>query len=207
LADAISDDSEKRWRRVRHWGKGSAQGKPQVRTRRQIFDSSAMTYPVNLVDISGIAIAAACVRLIAPEARGEVRKMWRLAVPPLLAVAVAIIILAGAVSSFEHDAVWVATGMVGCVAGLLRGRSMAVTTDQVWGLVRLPPSLDGIATTVGVFLCATIDGLSGLFPTGTLPRHAHFAAAAALFAGYLGGRAWRIATRAIRSQHADLQHR
>jgi hypothetical protein len=139
-----------------------------------------MTYPINLVDISGIAIAAAGVWLIVPEARGEIQKMWRLAVPPLLAVAVAIIILAGAVSSFEHDAVGVATGMVGCVAGLLRGRSMAVTTDQVWGLVRLPPQSTALPPQSACF-CARRSMASPPVPAGhPAPARAPAAAARSL---------------------------
>lgn len=164
-----------------------------------------MTYPVNLVDILGILIAAFCVKIMVPEARGDIQKMWRLGIPPLIGVAVAVIILAGAVSSFQHDATWVATAIVGGVVGLIRGRSVEVATDQVWGLVRLSPVYDGVVTSVAIFFCATIDGLAGLFPPGALPRHATFAAATALFAGYLAGRAWKIGSRAVRLQHVDLQ--
>ena len=166
-----------------------------------------MTYPVNLVDIVCIAIAVACVRTVIPEAKGEIQKMWRLAVPPLLAITTALIVLAGAVETFEHDAAWVATGLLGSVAGLFRGRAIKVTTDQYWGLVQLPPAVEGVIVAFGVLICATVDGLSGLFPPGMMPKHATVAAVAALFAGYLGVRAWRVATRAMQAQHADLQAR
>ena len=53
---------------------------------------------------------------------------------------------------------------------------------------------------------ALIDAVSGFLPEGTLPRQAHIAAASALFAGYLSGRAWTIGTRAARSPHVDLEH-
>ena len=166
-----------------------------------------MTYPVNLVDIVCIALAVACVRTAIPEARGEIQKMWRLALPPLLAITAALIILAGAVQTFEHDVAWVATGLAGSIAGLVRGRAIRATTDQYWGLVQVPRSFDAVVAALGVFACATIDGLSGLFPAGALPRHATLAAIAALFAGYLGARAWRVATRAMQAEHTDLQSR
>ena len=54
------------------------------------------------------------------------------------------------------------------------------------------------------FAIASADGLSGLFKPGTFPRHAHMAAASALFAGYLAGRAWSLMRRAVRLPHTEL---
>jgi hypothetical protein len=163
-----------------------------------------MQYPITLVDVAGIIMAAACVRSTVPDVQLEPRKLWRLGLPPLLGIGVSLLILAGAVVTFEHDATWMATALAGAVGGLLRGRQIAVETDQVWGTVRTPVLYDSVVAAFCIFAIASVDGLSGLFQPGTFPRHAHMAAASALFAGYLAGRAWSLMRRAVRSLHTAL---
>jgi len=165
-----------------------------------------MTYPLSLVNILTVIAAAACLWAAVPEAQGKPQKLWRIAVPPFLATLVALVLLAGAVTSFAHDATWAATALVGTVAGVIRGRSIGVQTDQVWGVVRPQPALDGAVIAVGVVAAALVDAVAGFLPQGTLPRQAHIAAASSLFAGYLAGRAWSMGTRAARSPHVDLEH-
>src|SRR5260221_9476398 len=75
-----------------------------------------MNYPVTLVDIVSIAIAAACLRGTWPDLRGERRKLYLLGLPPLLGVVVSIVILAEAVVTFEHDAIWIATALAARLA-------------------------------------------------------------------------------------------
>jgi uncharacterized membrane protein len=164
-----------------------------------------MPYPINLVDIAGIVMAAACVNSTVPDVHGKARKLWRIGLPPLLGIGVSLLILAGAVVSFEHDATWMATAVCGLLAGWLRGRYLAVETDQVWGVVRTPPVYDTAIAAALIFVIATADGLSGLLKPGTLPRHAHMAAASALFAGYMAGRAWSLVRRAVRSPHVEIE--
>ena len=163
-----------------------------------------MPYPITLVDVAGIVMAAACVKSTVPDVQETPRKLWRLGLPPLLGIGVSLLILAGAVVSFEHDATWMATTLGGAIAGLLRGRQIAIETDQVWGTVRMPAVYDTIIAALCIFAIASVDGLSGLFKAGTLPRHAHMAAASALFAGYLAGRAWSLVRRAVRLPHTEL---
>jgi hypothetical protein len=163
-----------------------------------------MQYPITLVDIAGIIMAAVCVKSTVPDVLAAPRKLWRLGLPPLLGIGVSLLILAGAVVSFEHDATWMATALAGAIAGLLRGRQIVVETDQVWGTVRMPVVHDTAVAAFCIFAIASVDGLSGLFKPGTLPRHAHMAAASALFAGYLAGRAWSLIRRAMRLPHTEL---
>ena len=165
-----------------------------------------MTYPINLVDIAGIVMAAGCAYSTLPDAQGKPRKLWRLGLPPLLGIGVSLLILAGAVVSFEHDATWMATTLCGTFLGWLRGRYVVVETDQVWGTVRMTPHYDTAIAAFLIFVIATLDGISGLFMAGTLPRHAHMAAASALCAGYLAGRAWKLVRRAMRSPHVEIEH-
>jgi hypothetical protein len=164
-----------------------------------------MQYPINLVDIAGIAMAAACAYSTLPDPQGRPRKLWRLGLPPLLGIGVSLLILAGAVVSFQHDATWMATALFGTFLGWLRGRFVAVETDQVWGTVRIPPHYDTAIAAVLIFIIALLDGISGVFTPGTLPKHAHMAAGTALCAGYLAGRAWTLARRAMRSPHVELE--
>ena len=166
----------------------------------------SMTYPLSLVNILTVIAASACLWAAVPEAQGKPQKLWRIAVPPFLATLVALVLLAGAVTSFAHDATWAATALVGTVVGLIRGRAIGVQTDQVWGVVRPQPVLDGAVIAVGVVAAALLDAVAGFLPPGTLPRQAHIAAASSLFAGYLAGRAWSMGTRAARSPHVDLEH-
>ena len=163
-----------------------------------------MQYPITLVDVAGIVMAAACVKSTVADAQATPRKLWLLGLPPLLGIGVSLLILAGAVVSFEHDATWMATALGGAIAGVLRGRQIAVETDQVWGTVRTPVLYDTVVAAFCILAIASVDGLSGLFKPGTLPRHAHMAAASALFAGYLAGRAWSLIRRAVRLPHTEL---
>lgn len=165
-----------------------------------------MTYPLSLVNVLTVVAAGACLWSIVPEAQGKPQKLWRLAIPPFLATVVALVLLAGAVTSFTHDATWAATALLGAVSGVMRGRSVGVQTDQMWGVVRPQPVVDGALMAAGVLLAALVDAIAGFLPSGTLPRQAHLAAAGSLFAGYLAGRAWTIGTRAARSPHVDLEH-
>jgi hypothetical protein len=164
-----------------------------------------MPYPINLVDIAGIVMAAGCAYSTLSDTQGKPRKLWRLGLPPLLGIGVSLLMLAGAVVSFEHDATWVATALCGTFFGWLRGRFVAVETDQVWGTVRMTPHYDTAIAALLIFAIATLDGISGIFTPGTLPRHAHMAAASALCAGYLGGRAWMLVRRAMRSPHVEIE--
>jgi hypothetical protein len=163
-----------------------------------------MQYPITLVDVAGIIMAAVCVRTTVPDVQAAPRKLWRLGLPPLLGIGVSLLILAGAVVTFEHDATWMATALAGAVVGLLRGRRIVIETDQVWGTVRIPVVYDTVVAAFCILAIASVDGLSGLFAPGTFPRHAHMAAASALFAGYLAGRAWSLMRRAVRLPHTEL---
>ncbi len=163
-----------------------------------------MQYPITLVDVAGIIMAAVCVKSTVPDVQAAPRKLWRLGLPPLLGIGVSLLILAGAVVTFEHDATWMATALAGAIVGLLRGRQIVIETDQVWGTVRMPVVYDTVVAAFCILAIASVDGLSGLFTLGTLPRHAHMAAASALFAGYLAGRAWSLIRRAVRLPHTEL---
>lgn len=58
----------------------------------------------------------------------------------------------------------------------------------------------------GIVVAAALDAVAYFLPGGSQPQPMHVATASALLAGYLAGRAWTIAARAIRSPHVDLEH-
>ena len=118
-----------------------------------------MQYPITLVDVAGIVMAAVCVNSTVPDIRAAPRKLWRVGLPPLLGIGVSLLILAGAVVSFEHDATWMATALAGAIVGLLRGRRIVIETDQVWGTVRIPVVYDTVVAAFCIFAIASVDGL------------------------------------------------
>ena len=75
----------------------------------------------------------------------------------------------------------------------------------MWGTVRIAPHYDTVIAAFLIFAIALLDGLSEQFKPGTLPRHAHMAAASAMCAGYLAGRAWMLVRRAVRSPHIEIE--
>jgi hypothetical protein len=121
-----------------------------------------MQYPITLVDVAGIVMAAACVKSTVPDIQAAPRKLWRLGLPPLLGIGVSLLILASTVVSLEHDATWMATALAGAIAGALRGRQIGVETDQVWGTVRTPVVYDTAIAAFCILAIASVDGLSGL---------------------------------------------
>ena len=163
-----------------------------------------MTYPVNLVDIATGAIAAGCVRAVMVDLSPRPRKLWRIGLPPLLAIAVSLLLLAGDVVGLENDLAWLGAAGAGAAIGWLRGRGIAVQTDQRWGKLALPVTHDGLVAAFALFAIALTDGLSGLLPAGMLPRPAYLAATSGLFAGFLVGRAWSLAKRAVEAPHTEL---
>ncbi|MCA0304075.1 MAG: hypothetical protein LCH95_16850 [Proteobacteria bacterium] len=163
-----------------------------------------MSYPINLVDIAAVLMAAGCAHTTLSDLSPRARKLWRIGLPPLLGIGVSLLMLAGAVVSFAHDVTWVATAALGTLAGWLRGHRIAVQTDQIWGTIRTPVSYDAVTAGFCLFAITFADSLSGLLPPGTLPRHAHMAATSGVFAGYLAGRAWSLGKRAVGAPHTDL---
>ena len=164
-----------------------------------------MPYPITLVDIAGAAIGVACVQSTLSDVRGSACKLWRVGLPPLLSGFASILLLARAVVSFQHDAVWIVTALLGILVGWWRGRRISVETDQVWGVVRVQPTTDSLIAALFVLAIMLLDGADDLFPPGTLPRHANFAAASALCAGFLAGRAWSLIRRAMQAPHVEIE--
>ena len=99
---------------------------------------------------------------------------------------------------------WIIAGLAGAAVGAIVGGQVKIETDQMWGLVQLKPSYSGLVAAAGVMGLVFADSAAlwmgiGLWPPGQDP-----AIWAALLSGFLDGRGWRMAAKAVRSPHADL---
>ena len=162
--------------------------------------------PLSLANVLTVLVAFACLGSLAQQSRGDVVRLWRLAVPPSLAVAPALMLLAGVFdATLVHDAEWLVAGIVGAAIGRTRGWSVPMQVDQTWRLVRLPPTFDATMAAVGLVGLSIIDFVSAAL-NDPLVAPALVAAAAAFCAGYIGGRAVALAVRARREPHIGLEN-
>ena len=163
-----------------------------------------MIAPLSLSNVATVVFAALCLWTIASQARGNVVKLWRLAVPPSFAAIQAFVLLAGVFdASLVNDAEWLAAAIVGGVIGRMRGWALSVEVDRRWDLVRQRRSPDALVMGAALVMLAVIDfaGAAALEP---ILEPQHVAAGAAFCAGYLGCRAIAIAVRANHLPHVEL---
>jgi membrane protein CcdC involved in cytochrome C biogenesis len=163
-----------------------------------------MISPLSLSNFATVAFAVICLLTAAAQARGQVFKVWRLAVPACFAAVQALMLLAGVFDvTLQTDAEWLAAAMVGIAIGRMRGWTLPIEVDQQHELIRQRRAADGPLVAVGLVLLALTDFTSAALQE-PLVEPEHVAAAAALCAGYLGGRALAIAVRTTRLPHVEL---
>lgn len=163
-----------------------------------------MIAPLSLSNLLTVVIAITCLSTIASQSRGDVVKLWRLAVPACLAIVQALVLLASVIdATFIHDAQWVVAAIVGAVAGRMRGWTMFLQVDQTRDVFRARRSYDGQIAAIGLCAMAFLDFLSAALEYPVLDA-ADIAAGAALCAGYLAYRAIAVAVRAARLHHVEL---
>jgi hypothetical protein len=161
-----------------------------------------MIAPLSLSNVLTVFMALVCLWSIAPQARGDSVKLWRVAVPPGFAIAQALVLLAGVFdATFVHDAEWLAGGMFGAVLGRMRGWALSFDVDRARGLIRAQPSLDIHLAAIGLVVLAAIDFTSASLEDPIVATD-FVAAGAAFLAGYLGCRGLAIAVRVSRAARA-----
>ncbi|MBS0549516.1 MAG: hypothetical protein JSR24_17315 [Proteobacteria bacterium] len=163
-----------------------------------------MTFTFNLAALLNVLFAVAGLRATLPETRGKPVKLWRLGLPPIFCTVTSIVMLANTPTPHLLEFMWIGAASAGAVAGIVAGSRVHLEVDQMWGAIRLKPSYAGLVAALGVLLTVFADSIAlwmgiGLWPPGHDP-----ALGAALLSGFLDGRAWRIAARAVRSPHAEL---
>jgi hypothetical protein len=160
--------------------------------------------PFSLSNLLTLVMAILCFRLIYAQSNGCILRIWRLAMPPCLAAAVALVLLAGVFDATPvHDGEWLAAAVAGGVIGRSKGWLAQMEADQALGLVRLRRSSDGAIAGLALFAFAILDSLGALIEDPVVEPQ-HVASGAALCAGYLAGRAVAMIVRAERSPHVRL---
>jgi hypothetical protein len=163
-----------------------------------------MIAPLSLSNLATVAFAAICLLTIAAQGRGNVVRLWRLAVPACFAAVEAFVLLAGVFdATLANDAEFLAAALAGGAIGRLRGWTMAVEVDQQRDLVRQHPAADGTLAGIVLVLLALTDFTSAALQEPLIECQ-HVAAAAAFCAAYLGCRALAIAVRSPRLPHVEL---
>jgi hypothetical protein len=163
-----------------------------------------MIAPLSLSNVLTVLVALLCLWTMAPQARGGVLRIWRLAIPACFSAVQALVLLAGVFeATFEHDAEWLAALVLGGVAGRMRGWTMPVVVDQMRGLVKLPRASDGWLTACALVALSAIDFTSAWLEDPVVEPQ-HVAAAAALCAGYISCRALSLIVRSVRAPHVEL---
>jgi hypothetical protein len=163
-----------------------------------------MIAPYSLSNVLTVLFAVTCLWTIGSQSSGGILKAWRLAVPPALALAVSLTLLAGVFeASLVHDGEWLAALLLGAAIGRTRGWLASVEADPRWGLVRLPRAADGLFAAFALLVLALTDSVGAYFETPIIEPQ-YIAAGAALCAGYLGFRALAMFSRAVRAPHVRL---
>lgn len=164
------------------------------------MNASPIIAPLSLSNVATVVFAVICLWTIASQARGNVVKLWRLAVPPCFAGVEAFVLLAGVFdATFANDAEWLAAAVVGGMIGRMRGWTLAVEVDQRWDLVRQHRSADALLIALALVALALIDATSAASQDPVIEPQ-HVAAAATFCAAY----ALAIAVRAGRLPHVEL---
>ena len=164
----------------------------------------ALIAPLSLSNVLTLLAALVCLWTMSPQANGGVWRLWRLAMPAAFATVVALVLLAGVFdATWQHDVEWLAALVLGGLVGRTRGWTLPVSIDQMWGLVRLPRSKDGLLAAFGIVAMSGLDFTSATLEEAVVyPQH--IAAGAALFAGFIGCRALAIIVRSTRAPHVQL---
>jgi hypothetical protein len=163
-----------------------------------------MILTFNLVALLNVFLAVGGAWTALPEARGRAVKLWRLGMPPFFCTAAAIIMLANTQAHHVLEAMWLGAAVGGAAIGVFVGSRVKIRTDQIWGLVHLQPSYIGVICAVGVLVMVLADSTALWMGFTQWPPGQDPAIWAALLAGFLDGRGWRMAAKAVGSPHADL---
>src|SRR5207249_1427454 len=104
-----------------------------------------MISALSLSNFVTVALAILCLSTIARQSRGNVVKLWRLAMPAGFAVVLSFVLLAGVFdATLETDAEWLAAAVVGGMLGRMRGWALTVEVDHTQDLMRQRRASDGV---------------------------------------------------------------
>ncbi len=137
------------------------------------------------------------------ELKGNAVPLWRFFVPAA-AILLCSLAMLGGLSSRGRGLLLVAL-FLGVASGSVRGLWLLMRADHASKLVRLSRVRDGLIVAFAAVVFAVIDvGVTFRAAAGAAPSPV-FAAAVALCAGYLTGRAIVIVSRSGSAQHRDMR--
>jgi len=119
----------------------------------------------------------------------------RLFATPLVATLTAFALLIFALTEPLPRKVWVVALIVGLVVGAVRGSTMAILVDQVWGRVRLPNGRHTVWIAIALALAVAHEVSIAVIGKIMAPYHLFAPAVSAACAGMLLARAVVIAIR------------
>jgi hypothetical protein len=184
-------------------------GSPDVRENiadMPPVDPASTIAPLSLSNVLTMLCALLCLWTTSPQAHGGVWRLWRLATPAAFAAVVSLMLLSAVFeATWQHDAEWLAAVLIGGLAGRTRGWTLPVEIDQMWGLVRLPRSMDALIAAFGMVAMSVLDFSSAAVEDVVLLEPQHIASGSALFAGFIGCRALAIIVRSTRAPHVGLR--
>jgi hypothetical protein len=165
---------------------------------------------IDALYLSQAAIVAAAVAAAAaavPEGRRRPIRRWQLILPAgLAALACVMEIVHPSLEELKQPAIWLFAVAAG-VAGVARGRFMALEVDQTWNRIRLPRAPEGLWFAVVLALLAIAEAIE---ITQAAPDADDLAfrplveIGMALTAGFLVGRAGAAWIRVPHIPHSDL---
>ncbi|MBS0537299.1 MAG: hypothetical protein JSR47_01000 [Proteobacteria bacterium] len=160
--------------------------------------------PLGLSNLLTIVLAISCLSTMAGQVRAGIVPIWRLALPAAFAAVVALVLLAGVFeATLPHDAEWLIALAMGCLIGRTRGRTLPMEIDRVWGLVRLPRVMDGIAAALVIVAMSFVD-FALAASKDLFVQPVHVASVTAFCAGFIGYRAVAIFMRSREVPHVEL---
>lgn len=154
-----------------------------------------------LAHLLGILLAVFALLSVRFEGTRRSVRPWRLFVPTILVLLCSLALLGD--FNARGKEVWLIGFLLGIPFGVARAFWLRLRTDHAARLVRMSPVRDGF------FVAVTATALAAIELAMTLGRgggnKAMFAAAVALCAGYLGGRAAITRMRAVTAVHLDMK--
>lgn len=157
-----------------------------------------------VTDLAAVLLAGGATGCALGDLDRAPRRLWRLGVPPLLALPASLLTHANALDNVSLHLSWLSLAAVGWTLGAPRGRCIAVETDQVWGTVRTARSGDAAAAAALLLVVAALDALASWLSPGVAAALPALRLGGAVAAGYLGGRAWTLVLGAARTSHTAL---
>ncbi len=159
--------------------------------------------PLTAIHFCAALLALAGFWAVRFELKGNAVPLWRFFVPALVILLCSLLLLGG-LSSRGRGLLIVAL-ILGVLSGCVRGVWLLMRADHASKLVRLSRVRDGVWIAFAAVVFAMIDvGVTFRAAAGAAPSPV-FAAAVALCAGYLSGRAIVIVSRSGSAQHRDMR--